>query len=61
MRENIVEGIALRVKVYLDRNGASEIEPKIQVCRLYNDANLMGTVVNYNRYFFLKGEQKGKA
>ena len=27
MRENIVEGIALRVKVYLDRNGASEIEP----------------------------------
>ena len=27
MRENIVEGIALRVKVYLDRDGASEIEP----------------------------------
>lgn len=27
MRENIVEGIALQVKVYLDRNGASEIEP----------------------------------
>ena len=51
MRENIVEGIALRVKVYLDRNGVFEIEPKIQVCRFYNDANLMGTAVNYNRYF----------
>ena len=51
VRENIVEGIALRVTVYLDRNGASEIEPKIQVCRLYNDANLIGAAVNYNRYF----------
>ena len=51
MRENIVEGIALRVKVYLDRKGASEIEPKIQECHYYNDANLMGAAVNYNRNF----------
>ena len=46
-----MEEITLRVKVYLDRNGVFEIEPKIQVYRFYNDANLMGAAVNYNRYF----------
>lgn len=61
MWENIVEGIVLRVKMYLDRNGVVEIGPKIQVCCLYNDADLMGAAVYYNRYFFLKGEQNGKA
>ena len=27
MRENIVEGIALRIKMFLDRDVASEIDP----------------------------------
>lgn len=49
VREDIVDELMARTKVYLEREGAMGLEPNIQVCQFFNDANLIGAAVNYQR------------
>ena len=49
VREDIVDQLTKRTKLLLEEQGASEIKPNIQVCHFFNDANLIGAAVNFER------------
>lgn len=49
VREDIVDQLTKRTKLLLEKQGASEIKPNIQVCHFFNDANLIGAAVNFER------------
>lgn len=51
VRPEITTELTARVSSLLDRQGASDIKPNIQVCHFFNDANLIGAVVNFERTF----------
>lgn len=51
VRPDIVHQLSTRVNQLLEREGASEIKPNIQVCHFFNDANLIGAAVNFERTF----------
>lgn len=48
-KAGFIEDIESRVQDYLVKNRAKDIKTKIVPCHFYNDANLVGAVVNYQK------------
>lgn len=46
-REDIVDRITVKVKLYLNRQGAGDLEVSIVPCAFRSEANLLGAVVNF--------------
>lgn len=51
VRPEITRVLTERVSHLLDRQGAADIKPNIQVCQFFNDANLIGAAVHFERTF----------
>lgn len=49
VRPEITLELTERVSRLLDKQGAGDIKPNIQVCHFFNDANLIGAAVNFER------------
>lgn len=49
VRPDIVKQLSKRVTYLLEQNGAGDIKPNIQVCHFFNDANLIGAAVHFER------------
>lgn len=53
VRPEITTELTKRVSILLETHGAGDIKPNIQVCHFFNDANLIGAAVNFERTFSL--------
>lgn len=51
VRPELTTELSKRVTQLLEFHGAGDVKPNIQVCHFFNDANLIGAAVNYERTF----------
>lgn len=51
VRSDITTELTTRVSALLEKQGASDIKPNIQVCHFFNDANLIGAAANFEKTY----------